>query len=201
MTDYDFIEIGTSDFDTLLELSTSDTFGISIDPLKIYLDKLPDKKNVKKINCAISNRCGTIDIFYIEPITIKKLKLPDWIKGCNSITAPHPTVYKLLSDMKYNPLDIIRKDSVIVKDIKTLMIENNVKSIKTLKIDTEGHDCVILDNYIDYCLIYPNLFAKKIIFETNVLSSKDSQDHIINRLISNGYSLISRNTDTILNYN
>ena len=33
---YDFIEIGTSDFDTLLE-TTTNKIGISIEPLKYYL--------------------------------------------------------------------------------------------------------------------------------------------------------------------
>ena len=36
---YDFIEIGTSDFDTLLQESQSE-IGLSIEPLKIYLDNL-----------------------------------------------------------------------------------------------------------------------------------------------------------------
>ena len=37
---YDFIEIGTSDFDTLIETSNNDTVGISIEPIKYYLDNL-----------------------------------------------------------------------------------------------------------------------------------------------------------------
>ena len=41
---YDFVEIGTSDFNTLLQ-SSKDQRGLSIEPLKIYLDKLPNKKN------------------------------------------------------------------------------------------------------------------------------------------------------------
>lgn len=42
--DLDFIEIGTSDFDTLIESSNDNTHGISIDPVNIYLNKLPTKK-------------------------------------------------------------------------------------------------------------------------------------------------------------
>jgi hypothetical protein len=37
-----------------------------------------------------------------------------------------------------------------------------------LKIDTEGHDCVILNNYIDHCKTNKDLLAKKILFETNM---------------------------------
>jgi hypothetical protein len=41
---YDFIEIGTSDFETLLQESSG--VGLSIEPLKFYLDNLPNKDNV-----------------------------------------------------------------------------------------------------------------------------------------------------------
>ena len=37
----DYIEIGTSDFETLVE--TLDGNGISIEPLSFYLNKLPNK--------------------------------------------------------------------------------------------------------------------------------------------------------------
>lgn len=38
---YDFIEIGTYDFDTLIR--------ISIEPVKMYLDNLSNKNNIKKL--------------------------------------------------------------------------------------------------------------------------------------------------------
>ena len=52
----DYIEIGTSDFDTLVQ--NTDLTGLSIDPLKIYLDALPNKVNNIKINAAISDFDG-----------------------------------------------------------------------------------------------------------------------------------------------
>ena len=36
---YDFIEIGTSDFDTLIETSNDNTVGISIEPIKYYINR------------------------------------------------------------------------------------------------------------------------------------------------------------------
>jgi hypothetical protein len=51
--DLDSIEIGTSDFDTLIESASANTVGFSIEPIKYYLDNLPDKPNVTKINKAI----------------------------------------------------------------------------------------------------------------------------------------------------
>ena len=94
---YDFIEIGTSDFDTLLQEST-DELGLSIEPLKIYLDNLPNKDNVIKVNCAISDKDGLVDVYWIDPKDIEIYNLPGWLKGCNSIIEPHPSTVKELKD-------------------------------------------------------------------------------------------------------
>ena len=64
---YDFIEIGTSDFDTLIQSSNTTTKGISIEPLKFYLDNLPNNDNIIKSNYAVSNFNGKIDIYYVPP--------------------------------------------------------------------------------------------------------------------------------------
>ena len=54
----DYIEIGTSDFDALVEKHEGN--GISIEPLKFYLDALPKKENnIKKkpiCGCRISGK-------------------------------------------------------------------------------------------------------------------------------------------------
>jgi hypothetical protein len=77
MIDLDFLEIGTSNFDTLIEAATDETKGISIEPLDFYLNQLLNKKNVKKINCAISfdNIESDITFFYLDENTIKENNL------------------------------------------------------------------------------------------------------------------------------
>ena len=60
---YDFIEIGTSDFDTLLE-TTTNKIGISIEPLKYYLDSLPNNDKVIKVNSPYSIGLNNI-MFYL----------------------------------------------------------------------------------------------------------------------------------------
>jgi hypothetical protein len=46
--DYDFIEIGTSNFDTLLQEADDNVKGISVDAVGYYINQLPDRSNVKK---------------------------------------------------------------------------------------------------------------------------------------------------------
>jgi autotransporter strand-loop-strand O-heptosyltransferase len=86
---YDFIEIGTSDFDTLIETSNDDTIGISIEPIKHYLDRLPNKKNIIKVNAACSDSNENLKIYYISVEDIQKYNLPYWVRGCNSVNKPH----------------------------------------------------------------------------------------------------------------
>lgn len=192
MPHYTFIEIGTSDFETLLETSNASDLGLSIEPLSVYLNNLPNKPNVTKINAAISDKNGEMSIYYVPPEIILAADLPWWFKGCNSVGNPHPTVSKCLTEMGKSQ-DFIMCDTVPVKTMETLIFENKIESIGTLKIDTEGHDCIILNNYITYCEKNPALFAKTINFETNVLSLVDDQESVINRLLNNGYRLVSRN--------
>ena len=94
---YDFIEIGTSDFDTLIE-SRNNQKGISIEPLKYYLDRLPNNPDVIKVNAALSLIKGVAEIFWVDPSDIENYGLPLWLKGCNSIYKPHPSTLKELQD-------------------------------------------------------------------------------------------------------
>jgi hypothetical protein len=87
---YDFIEVGTANFDTLLEkVNDNSIHGVSIEPLSFYLEQLPDKKNIVKVNAALSNTDGTTNIYYIESSKIQELQLPNFISGSNSINQPH----------------------------------------------------------------------------------------------------------------
>ena len=193
---YDFIEIGTSDFDTELQKSDDNTMGISIEPIKFYLDRLPNKKNVLKINAAVSNYNGSIDVFYVSDETLQKFGLPDYVKGQNSIGSPHPEV------LKWGHLgltiDNITSEKVTVINFETIFKNHNVDSVGFLKIDTEGHDCVIMCDYIDYCSANKILIADKIMFESNMLTNSDVISNTINRCIELGYKLISRGENTIL---
>ena len=198
MNKLDFLEIGTSDFDTLIEKANNNTVGISIEPLKIYLDKLPNKNNCKKINCAISNTEGFIDIYYVHPEKITELSLPFWVKGCNSVNKYHPTVISHLNEMDLDYRSIISKDTVEVKQIRSILEENNICTIDTLKLDTEGHDSTILNNYLDYCKDHPSLLANTIIFETNSLTAKEVINADIDRLLDLGYYLVYQDDDTVV---
>jgi len=177
---YDFIEIGTSNFDTLIADCSDEKIGLSIEPLKVYLDVLPNKPNVTKVCAAISDDDGEIDIYHIPISLIHKHNLPIWVKGCNSVTKPHDFARKTLGEEFYDSLVSI--DKVKMMSWETLVSDYKINSIKYLKIDTEGHDHVILKSYIQECNKNPKLFADKILFEYNESSNKLVLDEIISSL-------------------
>src|SRR5210317_642737 len=120
MPHYNFIEIGTSNFDTLIQKASNDTVGLSVEPMTHYLEQLPNKDNVKKINCAISfdNTEDDVDIYFIPESIIKENNLSHWLVGCNSING-------------YHPAHLDNKDLVSTKKIKQIPIsklfdDNNV---------------------------------------------------------------------------
>lgn len=171
------IEIGTCDFDTKAGIED----GLFVEPVKYYFDKLPE---CRKENVAVSNFCGMIDIFYLPEDEIISRNLPDWLKGCSSVNNPHPTVLTVLKNYGC-PESLIVKESVPVVTIESLIEKYEITKIETLKIDTEGHDCVILNDYLDTVSITPN----EIIFEYNALSVKEEIDEVVKRLESLGYQM------------
>lgn len=193
LIDYDFIEIGTSNFDTLIEKADDNTLGISVEAVKHYIDDLPCKSNVRKLNAAISDVSGKLYVYYIPEDAIKENNLNEWFKGCNSINNFHPL------HIKHNVTHLCKKDEVNVMTIFELFYQNKVRNVKFLKIDTEGHDCVILNSLHSYIKYLPRIFyPKKILFESNENITSKDVDKTITLFCSLGYKLKHRGHDTIL---
>lgn len=174
------IEIGTSDFRT----QAGNVDGIFIEPVKEYFDRLP---KCNKENVAISNYEGEIDLYYIPSNVIEKKKLKSWLRGCNSVGKMHPTIIK--SGLSRYCV----KETIQVVRIKSIIDKYKVAFIDLLKIDTEGHDCIILNDYLDTVEILP----KVIQFENNILSNKEDVFFLVKRLQNLGYKCEKKQFDII----
>ena len=186
---YDFLEIGTSCFDTMLETAQPGETGLSVEPLKFYLDRLPDKIGCIKIPVAIStvDEFSMAEVFYIPENVIRERNLPHWLLGCNSIGAPH------LQHRNQNLLDVVQTYKVRSVPIRWLFETYAIESVKTLKIDTEGCDAEILLQLHNY-LITSGKFSqwpKSIRFESNVLVPADQVEKVIQRYTAIGYVVVS----------
>lgn len=185
---YDFVEIGTSDFDTLIQEANDTDIGLSIEPIKAYLDRLPNKQNVTKV-CAAVSPAGSnenIDIHYIPPEVIEKNGHHPWLKGCNKIGEIHPLI-----------LNPIVKQSVVSESVKQITINElykqyNIHQINLLKIDTEGYDCDILQQWLLFLKDKDqSYYPKRIMFETNIFTNVHYVYQTIEDFMDIGYKIES----------
>jgi FkbM family methyltransferase len=193
----DFLEIGTSNFETLLQSCRDDEIGISVEPLKFYLDDLPDKPNVEKVNVAITSNkpCDSINIFYIPPDVVDNQKLPKWFKGCNKIGNYHPL------HIEHKVEQYVKIDNVPLVNISDFLEQKNIRTIQFLKIDTEGHDVIIMKGLYDYLKDKEDIYyPRKIQFESNEHTSIEKVNSITKLFLSLGYTLLSSGYDTLLEY-
>lgn len=190
--DLDFIEIGTSNFDTLLQTCSPNEIGISIEPIQYYLDTLPTKPNVKKVHTAITaNRTTeTIDIYFIPEPLLQQLDLPWWLKGCNKVGDYHP----LHKEYKLEEYVII--DTAPLLNIDEFLINNNIRQIKFLKIDTEGHDTIILGGLFAYLKSKSkDYYPRKILFESNANTTKEDLETTLTIAQSMGYTILTQTSE------
>jgi glycosyltransferase involved in cell wall biosynthesis/SAM-dependent methyltransferase len=191
----DFIEIGTSDFDTEIQKQDGRT-GLSIEPVQTYLNALPTMKSVQKINAAISNYDGKVNIYSVSPDQIDKHNFPDWVRGCNSIGTYHPRVIELIQLKHLDEREIINVERVDVMTFGTLCRRYHIKGCRYLKIDTEGHDHVILHSYMDSIEHEGIEKALRIHFESNELTDSRIVNGVLERLNKFGYRVVERGYNT-----
>lgn len=187
----DFLEIGTSDFNTSLQAAASSpnsdlVRGVSVDAMALYLDRLPQLPLCHKLNAAVVGyrpHPKSIDVYYVHPDDISKYQLPGWLKGCNRVGQPHIQTAKVLSDMGLASLMQHRKVPVI--SIQDVLDRFGGCRIKTLKLDVEGLDSELLVGYVAYLWQNPSCYAENIDFEVNELT-----DPVAHRWASEALSVV-----------
>jgi FkbM family methyltransferase len=191
---YDFIEIGTSDFETLIENASEETVGLSIEPLKDYLDELPDKPNVKKLNIAVAVEEGveSVDLYYVPRKIILERNIKPWIKGCNRIGGIHP------AHINWGIQHLVEVATIPCYQLSTILEEHEVTELDFLKIDIEGFDYKILDLLVPYLKSKEKSFwPKKIQFENNYLTPKPEVKKTIEAYVGLGYRAKVFEVDTV----
>lgn len=143
---YDYVDIGTCDFE--FSNYPGNIKILLVEPLQEYLNNIPDKFNRIKANYAISDYIGTGKIHYVHSNDIKTYNLPNHVRGCNSLNSNHITTFQELKNKDL--LHLYKVIEVNVITFEKLLELYNVTSIGKVKIDTEGHDHIILDSIYNY---------------------------------------------------
>lgn len=138
------MDIGTSDFDTSAELLRENEYVLLVEPVFHYLKNIADRPGVIKAPFAISDHNGYADIYHIPETDISKLGLPDWLRGCNSLGKPHKLAFQEWPHVTQQQL------TVPTITFQTLIDVYSIESIRNVKIDTEGHDHVILAQILNF---------------------------------------------------
>lgn len=184
---YDFVEIGTCDYHTLLESCNQDQVGLSVEPIKIYLDRLPNKPNVTKVNVAISAENKMVDLFWVEPHNQEKFNI-GFTKGWGTIINPHRGHAE--AEMMLSA-GMLSKHQIEAITWCTLTERYDIESVDYVKIDAEGHDCVIVNSILE-SLVHP----RKISFE-KTHCPPDELVTVSQKLLENNYTLIEDLEDMV----
>lgn len=209
--DYTFIEIGTSIFDTLIEKATPEDVGLSVEPMAIYLNALPNPSNVTKVNAAImpEDECpesGVINAYFVHPDVIRRENLGDFMLGCNTMGAPHdfhvqwtpdPTGWHLAKDRNKIPtVNLMERGWVSIVPVPcmswgTLMETYDIGKIGVLKTDTEGTDGRLLVDILKWYKDHTRQvdLPKTIKFEACSHNDPEELQAAKEALISMGYSV------------
>ena len=136
-----FIEIGTSDFDTFEHLAVKGWKGIFVEPVKELLDNLTRYDGCIYENCAVLDKMGNATIQYYDPEWAAV-----WIRGVGSISSPDvPDINNFHSNPQWKEHRRTREVKVVTLD--HLIEKHQVTHIDFLKIDIEGLEYRILNNY------------------------------------------------------
>jgi hypothetical protein len=192
---YDFVEIGTSDFETCIQTAGDDTRGLSVEPIKYYLDQLPNPPGVKKLCCAVSpnNVRSSIDVYYVPADVVEQQNLPHWLRGCNCVGEYH------LQHQKLNVKHLVTIESVPCVPIGEIFEKEQITELDLLKIDTEGNDCVIMLHFAEWLKTQPtSCRPQKINFESNELSDQHQVQQVIQIYKNFGYRVIYSLRETLL---
>jgi FkbM family methyltransferase len=126
-----FLEIGSCYFNTLNDFSDNNWKGVIVEPVEKYINLIPRKKNVTYLNCAVDTTKGERTLYMVNQAQVE----------LDSDYAGMSTFHKW-------PFTDTIPIQVETKTYQEVVSEGELESIDYLKIDTEGHDWVILQNVI-----------------------------------------------------
>ena len=216
--DFDYIEIGTSDFRTLTQYvagtdyscpmgkalrnwSPSLVKGLAVDPVQHLLKRLPVLRGVQQVVAALGECDSTATLYSVREDVGWRFPTSYaayLAEGCSRLHTVWPKLQHFISDEGLQLEDVFASTTVPVWSFATLVDRYGVASVDVLKLDCEGMDCAILKGLLRHCADYPDAFPRIISFETNSLTPRREVDAIVRTFRSHGYQVLYRGRDTVL---
>lgn len=182
-----FMDIGTSNF--RYTVPKNNEKGIYVEPVKKYIDSIPNYPGTQKLHAAVCKKSGVEKIYYIPPEIISNKRLPEWLRGCNQMYGIHPTIKKECEKLKLDYEKLVKSEDVDCVTMEDLINKFSIDEITSLKIDTEGYDCDIVLQVVE--LVRSNrLKINTMNFETNSLADKEQLAYTFKTLNENQWTRI-----------
>lgn len=188
---YQFIDIGCGHQSVSSDIfGTSDEiFGIYVEPIKQYLDVLPEGKNIIKENCAIYDSIGEIEFNAIiknNPRYFSNKEISAIVQDPNRL---NDYISKYGNSGQSSFLDLSPKLPTQKIKVKTLTLEElflkyNVTEIENLKIDVEGYEEHLLLQLYDLMKLNKVKITNQLKFEYNYLSNLPELDKLTKLICS-----------------
>lgn len=177
---YKFVDIGCCFFETSVDEFGLDVDGLLVEPIKEACDVLPYSDKVKIVNVAISDYNGTGELTVPEDMKIERYipreeMLGKYDQFPNAGIIGGSTLQEPLTFNYHN----IKQKKIECKIISfyDLCEQYNITEIDYLRIDTEGHEPVILKQVLDMMQNNKLTINCELAFEYNYLSDNNVLDN------------------------
>ena len=224
---FEYVEVGTSDWGTLTQFcagqqrtnyvswlgadirtSISDPVwfrGLAVEPVKEWLDALPNLPRLTKVEAAMGERSGEATLYGVSPASVALYdgKLYDhgldvmwYAKSMASINKPSPDLLDMLRGVQRE--DLLEKRQVQVLSWGDLCNQYGIRTVDVVQLDCEGMDCGIVRGMLEHCDAYPYALPRIICFEANHLTDDSEVEETLTALAEHGYSIQSRGISNIV---
>lgn len=179
-----YVEIGACDFDNLDGFLSDNSRVIFVEPIPAYRESLMSKishDNAIFEECAISSYVGYLEMTYIEPSSATDW----WVKGISHASFSSSNLINNNIQRGYN-IGKAMTIKVPCLTLDTFILKHNITDIEYLKIDVEGHELEILNNYSW------KIKPKQLKIEHKFIDLS----RLVNMLSNQGYSVLPQEQDT-----
>ena len=210
---YKFIDIGCSHLAVSSDLFGTDVKGIYVEPIKEYLDCLPEGKNIIKECCAITEEDGDAilnSVVVKDPVYFSASEMQKIIgdklltaKFLGKYSGSGQSTFANATRIRYLRGNAIEKIPVKTMSLRSFLNKHNVTSVDYLKIDVEGHEESILKQLLPIMQKGDLKINKELRFEYNQLSDKQALLKLAEEICAIGgfekeYSYIGWDEDMVL---
>ena len=183
---FDWVEIGIPEVGSMDEVSSSDTLGLSVEPIQMYINKLTPsdtRKTSKLVLCNCHDK--HINVHYI---TNTKGKIKPDFRFLDTI--PNH-VSELLSSITSHTIHTENVESI---SYAALLDLHQVTKINFLKVNCDGHygSCILRD-VLTYGYEHPDAWPRSIMFSSSDITESSAINAICQDFVKFGYIILTRN--------